>query len=182
MATKKKDKDVVEVKEVYTDVFGYAGGKVEYAPAVFDKLNVAKEQRFTVDVEPMSDADCSVLRSINAKLRVDIALYNASHSKETQAILDAIDSKRQTAKDWNSFIESLTPEEISVFYSVEQHKQTLDNIAGKFSLVFPYVSNYSNGELTASMWASMNNQIREDIYNRIVDISNVNIGETINLS
>ena len=176
----KKDKTVVEVKEVYTDVFGYNGGEMEYSPIVFDSLNVHESQRFTVTIKPLSDADCVAIRTINAKLYADLALFNSSLSDEAKRVEKEVQSKIANLKKGQQAEDVITDDEANVYLALQKQRGALDNISEKFKIVFPYISGFDG--LTAEKWASMHNKIREDIYNKIIEISNVSLGETINLS
>lgn len=162
MATKKKN--VVDIKDVEREIYGYRGGVMTYTPAVFDTLNVPEEKRYTVDIEPMSDEDCEAIRSINEGLQVELFLWAGQNGIDTKSMFD-------TSK----------PEGLAFLKKSKQ----IEPAAKKYSIIYKYLSNLQNhpdGELTEELWAATPNTIRADIYNKVYEISNVSNGEFTNLS
>ena len=54
----KKEKKVIDVKEVAFDPFGFVAEKETYTTKVFKEKKVPKKDQYTVGLEPMSDGDC----------------------------------------------------------------------------------------------------------------------------
>ena len=156
------DKEVIELRDIERELYGYTGGKLTYSPAVFDLMEIPEDKRFTVDIEPMSDADCMLVRQINENIKTELFLWAGERGIDPANIGSGANSL--------------------AFY---QKAATLDNPAEKFQIVFKYISNLKNHQsktLTEKVWHRMPNKIREDIYNKVVEISNVSVGESINLS
>jgi hypothetical protein len=180
----KKEKKVVEVKDYDNELYGYSGGKETYTPEVFAEMGIPEDKWFTVDVEPMSDKDCAVWRTINAKTKVDVALNRTGERGDTftrikKKLDDAVAENPEILVD-----DILSPSEKAFLMSNSQYEKSLDDIFRKMEIVFPYLSNLKNHReenLTDTVWSTMPNNIREDIYNKVVLISNVSVGESINL-
>ena len=179
-------KEEVEVKEFeYADVlYGYSGGVKTCTPSVFSTMGIPEEHWFTVDIKPMSDADCASLRAINAKVGVDIALNRCGERGDK---ITAIKKKIKSGLKKNekaTLGDILDISELAFWQFNMNYEASFDDVAAKMDLVYPYLSNLQNHkepELTKAIWASMPNNIREDIYNEVVRISNVSVGESINL-
>ena len=177
-------KKVVEVKDYDNELYGYSGGVKTYTPLIFGDMGIPEDKQFSVDIKPLSDKDCAVLRTINAKIGVDVALNRSGERGDKIAeIRKKINGA--VATDPNVLIvDVLSDSELAFWQFNMNYENSLDDIGRKFDLVYPYISNLKNHrdkELTPDVWASMPNKIREDIYNEIVSISNVSVGESINL-
>ena len=177
-------KKVVEVKDYDNELYGYSGGVKTYTPLVFDSMNIPEDKKFSVDIKPMSDQDCAIVRSINAKIGVDIALNRTGERGEKIAEIKKKIAGAAANDPEVLIVDVLDDSELTFWQYNMNYENSLDDISRKFDLVYPYLSNLQNHrekELTKDVWATMPNNIREDIYNEVVSISNVSVGESINL-
>ena len=159
-----EEKKVVEVRDIERELYGYTGGEMEYTPAIFEAMEIPEDKRFSVTIKPLSDVDCTLIRHINDNIKTELYLW-ASEKGINLAGLDSEDLAKSLA--------------------FSQKALTFDDPAEKFKIVYPYLSdlkNHKEPKLTPDVWAAMPNKIREDIYNKVAEISNVSVGETINLS
>jgi hypothetical protein len=163
------EKQVVEVRDIERELYGYTGGEFEYTPAVFKSMDIPEEKWFSLTVKPLTDEDCTLIRHINDNIKTELYLWAGEKGIDISNI-----------------------ENDAMSLAFYQKASTLDDPTEKFKIVLPYLSklkNHKAKKLTPDVWISMPNKIREDIYNKVVSISNVSVsisnvsvGETINLS
>jgi hypothetical protein len=83
----------------------------------------------------------------------------------------------------------LTLEETLILAEINQKRKSFDRYAQKLAIARQYVSNLTaphenecKGVLSGVTWQSLPIKVRADIYNKIVEISNVSEADEINLS
>ena len=73
-----KEKEVVEVRDIERELYGYTGGEMEYTPAIFEAMEIPEDKRFSVTIKPLSDADCTLIRHINDNIKTEKAYEHFS--------------------------------------------------------------------------------------------------------
>ena len=181
MTKKTAEKNVVEIKEVSYDVFGFLGDKEKYTPAIFKEKKVPKAKQYTIDIEPMSDADCVAIKTLNRQEITSFQLWLADNKDSSKANDKWIKSLTDTKI-------KLTEKEMILITEMIQKRESLKNNTAKFEIVQKYISNLSkphpkaaDGVIDTMAWERMPKAIKADIYNRIYDISMMNDADAINL-
>ena len=177
-------KKTIQAKEVIQDdsIYGYLGGTETYTPLVFKEMKVPKKKQFTVDVEPMSDADCTTINSLNKTLQLKMSLWY--HSEDGLKFQEA--NKKLT--EFNGEGSDFTDADFDTVQSIERYKASINCDELKFSVVEKYITNLSaphplnaEGKIDSKAWQAMPKKIKADIYNRIVDISMLSESDAVNL-
>ena len=180
MTTKK----TIKVKEVIQDdsIYGYLGGAVTYSPASFKKSKVPKAKQFTVDIEPMSDEDCTAINSLNKTQQLRMSLWYVS--EEGQQFTKANDKLIKFTGENSDF----SDEDFASVQLLEKQRNLVSNDKEKFAIVQKYITNlsephplYSDGIITDKAWQQMPKKYKADIYNAIIDMSMLTEDEAINL-
>jgi len=179
-----EEKRVIEVKEVFNDasIYGYLGGKQEYTPFVFEEMKVPKEKQFSVNIEPMSDEDCTSINSLNKEESLRLSLWFGS--EDGSKALEANSKLKQFDGDQSQF----TDDDFKLVQSIVKKREELSTNAQKFSIVKKYISDLSKphplskkGRITDKAWSVLPIKIKADIYNAIYDISILGESDAINL-
>ncbi len=181
--TEQTEKSVFNVKEVQEcEIYGYLGGVITYTPKTFTLEETAEEKRFSVDIEPMSDADVVALNTLETQEIQKYSLW-----------LTNAPAKIQKSND--KYMESLTDEKIKLtkadFENISEmtdKRKSLRNNALKLNIARKYISNLSEphpqaqaGTITELAWERMPLKYKVDIYREIKSISVLTDVDAVNL-
>jgi hypothetical protein len=173
-------KQKIEVKKLNSrDMFGYLGGKTKFTPKqAFKEMGFAKEDYFSVTIEPMNDDDCQAIRSYNTDKETQFAMWMAEKGK---AYTDAM-------RVYTTESENLTKEQALLITEGVEKRRNCTHNREKLEVVQKYITQLtephpkaSKGLINKSAWLRMPPLIKEEIYNEIVDISYMSNDEAINL-
>lgn len=177
----KKEKKVIDVKEVAFDPFGFVAEKETYTTKVFQEKKVPKKDQYTVDLEPMSDADCVSINALNRQESILMQMWFAEHQEHVEA-------NNKWIKSLDDKTIEVTSQDYALIAEITQKREEFKKNAEKFAIVKKYVTNLSKphplaeeGEISVKAWDTLPLIIKADYYNRIYDISNVNEVDAINL-
>jgi len=177
-------KKVVEVKEVVSDesIYGYLGGAVKYTPKVFKTMKVPKAKQFSVEIEPMSDEDCTAINSLNSSQQLMMSLWYVS--EDGKRFTEANEKLSKFTGNEGEFTES----DFADVQLLVAQRNKVNNDSQKFAIVQKYISNLSKphpfsdaGVISDGAWANMPKKIKADIYNTIIDMSMLSESDAVNL-
>ena len=178
------EKKTVEVKETFEDanIYGYFGGVQTITPQTLITREVPKEKQYTVDIEPMSDEDCTAINSLNKhENRRMLRWYS---SKEGQKFQKA----NRKIQDFSGDMSSISDKDLDTLKLIEIQKTLVSTDAQKFDIVRKYVSNLSephpkakSGVIVKKVWDNLPKSIKADIYNDIYNISMLSEDDAVNL-
>jgi hypothetical protein len=181
MATAKK---AIKVKEVLSDnsIYGYLGGVVTYTPKVFKEMRIPKAKQFSVDIEPMSDEDCTAINSLNRSQQLLMSLWYVS--EDGKKFTEANKKLSKFTGDEADF----TEDDFSSVQLLEKQRTKVNNDSYKFAIVQKYINNLSTPHPLAGTetiddvaWGNMPKKIKADIYNAIIDMSMLSESDAVNL-
>jgi len=172
---KKTDVEVVEVKEIYDDILGYNGEDLEYRPQ-YEKMGSLIVAPYTVTLRPMSDSDMIEINTINRQTQLEYQVWLSGKPKAFQNTL-VNEVKKDTVEDLQPVMEA------------NNYYRKIQKTAQKLAIARQYVSNIQghtflncDGVVSGVDWVKLPVMVRADIYNKIVEISQVDEIDTINLS
>jgi DNA-directed RNA polymerase len=180
MATEKK---TIKVKEVISDdsIYGYLGGAVTITPPSLAERKVPKAKQFSVDIEPLSDEDCTTINSLNRSQQLLMSLWYVSEDGKKFT-----DANTKLAK-FNGDNADFTAEDFKSVQLRETQMAKVNNDSQKFATVQKVITNLqkhplaSDGVIDDLAWQRMRKQDKEFIYNSIIDMSMLSESDAINL-
>jgi len=185
------EKKVVELKDVELDsiLYGYAGGKIDYTPSLFENDKIPEEARWSVELTPLSDDAMVRLESIKSVLKAKVAIASEEHEHKDriEAIRKKI-TKNETTKQAGGEVsekDELTVTDYMIYSAYNEDMARLDDMKSRYETILPFLGKLTNHKygkkMTAKIWESTPAPVKNNIYNKICEISNLNYEDTINL-
>jgi len=180
MATEKK---TIKVKEVVSDdsIYGYLGGAVTITPPSLAERKVPKAKQFSVDIEPLSDEDCTAINSLNRSQQLLMSLWYVSEDGKRFTEANAKLTKF-TGKN-----EDFTQEDFESVQLLEKQRAKVNNDSQKYAIVQKVVTNLKkhplagDGVIDDLAWQRMRKEEKAFIYNSIIDMSMLSESDAVNL-
>jgi len=187
----------VDVKDIpgLSEIYGKKQTKIDiFEPKdLFDKLKVPEEYRYRLTLSCLSDGDKSLLLQLVKRAQIDAVMWckkngvDMSHSSE-----DAISLKDKTIEEINEIsannillskkCQEATPR-FENYSIIQKYVIGLDGYRDPSTLKHIKFSkeNRNVKYIKKELWDTIPSRVKEEVYNRLLKISNVTDWETINL-